>query len=307
VGIIDSTWGGTMVESWTRLAALGEDASLMPIFASRGRMTDREANALLEDKRQQKLIAEAKAAGKPVPQFPWHPWLAMWGPGLLYNGMIAPLTPLPIRGVIWYQGESNTSAERAPLYGRLFRTMMEDWRRAWNQADLPFLFVQLAGYTAAPDSQWPELREAQRRTLGVAHTGMAVAIDLGERDNIHPKNKTEVGRRLSLAARALVYGEPLEFSGPLFRRTTPEDGALRLWFDHAGGGLAAPGGGLRGFEIAGADRRWASAAARIEDKTVVVSSPLVPAPLYVRYGWADFPDCNLFNVEGLPAAPFRSE
>jgi sialate O-acetylesterase len=185
--------------------------------------------------------------------------------------------------------------------------MMEDWRRAWNRSDLPFLFVQLAGYTAAPESQWPELREAQRRALSVAHTGMAVAIDLGERDSIHPKNKQEVGRRLSLVARALVYGEPLVYSGPLFRRTTPEDGALRLWFDHTGGGLVAQGGALRGFEVAGADHRWVPAAARIEGNTIMVSSPSIPAPLYVRYGWADFPDCNLYNAERLPAAPFRSE
>jgi sialate O-acetylesterase len=136
---------------------------------------------------------------------------------------------------------------------------------------------------------------------------MAVAIDLGERESIHPKNKTEVGRRLSLLARALVYGEPLVYSGPQFRRATREDGALRLWFDHTGAGLTAQGGKLRGFEVAGADRRWSPAAARIEGDTVALSSPAVPAPLYARYGWADFPDCNLYNVEGLPAAPFRSE
>jgi sialate O-acetylesterase len=136
---------------------------------------------------------------------------------------------------------------------------------------------------------------------------MAVAIDLGERDDIHPKNKREVGRRLSLVARAVAYGEQLVYSGPLFRNMTREDGALRLWFDHTGGGLAGQGGELRGFEVAGADRRWVAAAARIEGNTVVVSSPSVPAPLHVRYGWADFPDCNLYNAEGLPAAPFGSE
>ncbi len=135
---------------------------------------------------------------------------------------------------------------------------------------------------------------------------MAVAIDLGEPDNIHPKNKREVGRRLSLAARALVYGESIEWSGPLFRRVTPESAALRIWFDHASG-LTSRGGEPKGFEVAGEDRRWSPAAARIEGATVVVASPLVPAPRFVRYAWANIPDVNLYNAEGLPAAPFRSE
>src|ERR1035437_6546212 len=170
-----------------------------------------------------------------------------------------------------------------------------------------FCFCHWAGSPPRQTARGPERREAQRRALSVANTGMAVAIDLGERDSIHPKNKREVGRRLSLLARALVYGEQLVYSGPLFRRATREDGVLRLWFDHTGGGLVAQRGALRGFEAAGADRRWVPAAARIEDNTVVVSSPSIPAPLYVRYGWAGYPDGNLYNTEGLPAAPFGSE
>ena len=314
IGLIQIAWGGTPIESWTSYGAMAADAALMPALAEWAKMMRNHPAALLryqqECRKWEAAAALAKAARKPftepAPVKPVGPE-GPWKPGAIFNAMVTPAAAYPIRGVIWYQGESNTSAERAPLYGRLFRTMIDDWRRAWNQGDFPFLFVQLAGFTAAPDSQWPELREAQRRALSAANTGMAVTADLGERDSIHPKNKTEVGRRLSLVARALVYGEQLVYSGPLFRRTTREGGVLRLWFDHTGAGLVARGGALRGFEIAGADRRWMPAAARIAGNTVVVSSPSAPAPLYVRYGWADFPDCTLYNVEGLPAAPFRSE
>jgi sialate O-acetylesterase len=314
IGLIQIAWGGTPIDSWTSYSAITADAALMPALAEWAKLMRNHPAALLryhqECLRWEAAAAKAKAAHKPftepVPVKPVGPE-SPWKPGAIFNAMVTPAAAYPVRGVIWYQGESNTSAERAPLYGRLFRTMIDDWRRAWNQGDFPFLFVQLAGFTTTPDSRWPELREAQRGALGAANTAMAVAIDLGERDNIHPKNKREVGRRLSLLARALVYGEQLVYSGPLFRRTTREDSVLRIWFDHTGGGLAAQGGALRGFEVAGADRRWMPAAARIEGDTVAASSPSVPAPLYVRYGWADFPDCNLYNVEGLPAAPFRSE
>jgi sialate O-acetylesterase len=312
IGLIQIAWGGTPIDSWTSLGAITRDAALMPALAEWAEMMRNHPAALLryqqDCRKWEAAAAHAKAArtpfSEPPPVKPVGPE-GPWKPGAIFNAMVMPASSYPVRGVIWYQGESNTSAERAPLYERLFRTMIDDWRHAWNQDDFPFLFVQLAGFTA-PGSQWPELREAQRRALSAANTGMAVAIDLGERNNIHPKNKQEVGRRLSLIARAVVYGEHLVYSGPLFRRTAREDGLLRLWFDHAETGLVAQGGALRGFEIAGADRRWVPAAAHIEGNTVEVSSPSVPAPLYVRYGWADFPDCNLYNAEGLPAAPFGS-
>ncbi len=314
IGLIQIAWGGTPIDSWTSLGAITKDAALMPALAEWAKLMRNHPAALLryqlECRKWEAAAALAKAAHKtftqPPPVKPVGPE-SPWKPGVIFNAMVTPAAAYPVRGVIWYQGESNTSAERAPLYGGLFRTMIEDWRRVWNQGNFPFLFVQLAGFTTTPDSQWPELREAQRRALDVANTGMAVAVDLGERDSIHPKNKQEVGRRLSLMARALVYGEQLVYSGPLFRRTSREDGALRLWFDHSGGGLVVHGDALRGFEAAGADRRWMPAAARIEGNSVVVFSPSVPAPLYVRYGWADFPDCNLYNAEGLPAASFRSD
>ena len=306
VGIIDSTWGGTVAESWTRLTALGEDASLAPLFVSRGEMTGREAQALLEDKDQQRQREEARAQGKPEPQFPWHPLLAMWGPGLLYNGMIAPLTPFPIRGVIWYQGESNSALRRAPLYHRLFRTLIEDWRRQWAEGDFPFLYVQISNFTSTPAEDWALLREQQLKTLELRNTAMAVTIDIGNPDNVHPTDKVDVALRLARAARALSYGEAVEYSGPLFRQATPAGSAIRAWFDHARG-LTAKDGAVTGFEVAGADGKFFPATATIEGATVQATSPSVAEPVFVRYGWANSPQCNLFNGEGLPASPFTSE
>jgi sialate O-acetylesterase len=305
VGIIDSTWGGTVAESWTRLTALGEDAALAPLFVTRGKMVDGEATALRTDKDRERQIEEAKAQGKPEPQFPWHPELNMWAPGLLWNGMIAPLTPFPIRGVIWYQGETNSILERAPLYHRVFRTLIEDWRRQWGEGDFPFLYVQIANFKSTPEEDWATLREQQRKTLELRNTAMAVTIDIGNPDDVHPTDKLDVGLRLARAARALSYGESVEYSGPLFRQVTSEEGALRVWFDHAKG-LIAKGGAATGFEVAGADGKFVAATAKVEGETVVVASSLVAEPVTVRYGWENSPQCNLFNGEGLPASPFSS-
>ena len=305
VGVIDSTWGGTVAEAWTRLTALGEDAALAPLFASRGKMTDREADAQLEAKLEERERDEAKAAGKPIPQFAWHPALASWGPGLLWNGMIAPLTPLAIRGVIWYQGESNSALERFPLYDRIMRTLIEDWRRQWGVGDFPFLYVQISNFKSTPAEDWASLREQQRRTLGLRNTAMAVTIDIGNPDDVHPTDKVDVGHRLALAARAIAYGEQVEYSGPMFREATPEGGSIRAWFDHASG-LTAKGGEVSGFEVAGADGKFSPANARIDGTTVVASSAAVTQPVFVRYGWANSPQCDLFNGVGLPASPFTS-
>jgi len=306
VGVIDASWGGTLAEAWTRLGAIAEDAALMPLFQSRARMTDGELEASRQDEYQKQLKAEAKAKGEKEPQFPWHPPLLMWAPGLLYNGMIAPLTPMGIRGVIWYQGESNSALARAPLYGRIFRTMIEDWRRQWQQGDFPFLFVQVANFKSTPLEDWAPIREGQRKALMLRNTAMAVTIDLGNPDDVHPTNKIEVGRRLSLAARSVSYGESLEFSGPLFRQVTTEPGAVRVWFDHAAG-LHAKGDGLTGFEVAGKDGYFHAASAKIEGSTVVVKSEKVASPVQVRYGWSNSPECNLYNGDALPASPFTSE
>ncbi len=305
VGVIDSTWGGTPGEAWTRMAALGADAALAPLFVSWGKMTEGEPDALLREANKQRILDEAKAEGKPAPEFPWVPTLESWGPGMLWNGMIAPLTPFPIRGVIWYQGESNSPLERAPLYGRIFRTLIEDWRRAWGEGDFPFLYVQISSFKSTPAEDWAELREQQLKALALRNTAMAVTIDIGNPDNVHPTDKLDVGLRLARAARALSYGEAIEYSGPLFRQATPEGASVRVWFDH-GEGLTAKGGAVSGFEVAGADGKFAPATARIEGATVVASSPDVAQPVLVRYGWSNSPDCNLFNGTGLPASPFTS-
>ncbi len=311
VGIIDSTWGGTVVEAWVRLTALGEDASLAPVFAIRGKMQDEQSDVVrtiaLGD--EQKQIDEARAAGKPVPNFPWHPSFPTWGPGNLYNGMIAPLTPFPIRGVIWYQGESNSALARWPYYGRTFRALIEDWRRQWAEGDFPFYFVQIANFKSTPLEDWAGLRQQQVETLGLRNTAMAVTIDIGNPDNVHPTDKVDVGHRLALAARALSYGEKVEYSGPMFRFAVPDassgTGSVRVWFDHAEG-LNAKGGDVTGVEVAGADGKFYPAKAVIEGETILASSSDVPRPVAVRYGWANSPQCNLFNGAELPASPFTS-
>jgi len=306
VGVIDSTFGGTVAEAWTRMAALGEDAALAPLFVSWGRMTEREPDALLSAKDEQRQRDQAQAEGKPEPQFPWHPQLTSWSPGELYNGMIAPLTPFPIRGVIWYQGESNSIVDRNPgLYGRIFSTLIQDWRRQWGLGDFPFLYVQISNFTSTPIEDWAIVREQQLKTLELRNTAMAVTIDIGDPDNVHPTDKVGVGLRLARAARALSYGETIEYSGPVYRQATPEGSAIRVWFDHAKG-LAAKGGAVTGFEVAGADGKFSPATATVEGATVVAASESVAEPLYVRYGWANSPRCNLFNGEGLPASPFTS-
>jgi sialate O-acetylesterase len=231
------------------------------------------------------------------------------GPTRLWNGMIAPLVPYALRGVIWYQGEAN--GEYGDLYRTLFPAMITGWRQAWGDGDFPFLYVQLANWLrrqeVPSDCTWAELREAQARTLSLPHTGMAVAIDVGEALDIHPKNKQAVGHRLALIARANVYRQRrLEYSGPVYHSMRIEGHAIRLHFDHAKG-LVARDGALTGFAIAGADRRFVWADARIVRNTVVVSSPQVPAPVAVRYAWHYNPACNLYNKAGLPAVPFRTD
>lgn len=305
VGVIDSTWGGTVAESWVRLTALGEDPALTGLFASRGEMLDEASDSEAEIKDQKRQQDEAKAAGKPIPQFPWQPVLASWGPGLLWNGMIAPLTLMPIRGAIWYQGESNSKLERFPIYNRIMRTLIEDWRRQWGVGEFPFLYVQISNFKSTPLEDWANLRQQQVETLGLRNTAMAVTIDIGNPDDVHPTNKIDVGHRLALAARHLSYGEAVNYWGPMFRQATPQGATIRAWFNHANG-LTAKGGEVTGFEVAGADGKFSPATAKIEGETIVASSPEVPAPLYVRYGWANSPRCDLFNGEGLPASPFTS-
>jgi sialate O-acetylesterase len=231
---------------------------------------------------------------------------------LLYNKMIYPLLPYPIKGALWYQGESNAGDRDAFVYRDQFRQMITGWRQDWGVGDFPFLYVQLANFMA-PDSLpaesgWAMLRESQSAALTLPHTAQAVIIDLGEAEDIHPRNKQDVGLRLSLAARKVAYGEDLVWSGPVYRHHTVRAGQMVLTFDHVGSGLVAKGGVLQGFAIAGADRRFVWAQARLEGNTVVVWHEAIPDPQAVRYAWGNNPDkASLYNREGLPASPFRTD
>lgn len=306
VGLIDSTWGGTPAEAWTSFNGLASNAALMPVFASWATMMDEQTDMPLVKAADKRADDEAEKAHAPKPKHAWRPEPASWAPAALYNGMVAPAIPYGINGVIWYQGEANAGTSRAPIYDRVFGNMISDWRRHWRQGDFPFFFVQLANFKAGPDALWPTVREAQRRTLSLTNTGMAVAIDVGEADNIHPGDKQTVGSRLALAAQAVAYGDKTEYSGPMFRQADCEGGSMRAWFDHAKG-LTANGGEPHGFEVAGEDRKYKPAKASLSGESIVITSSDVPAPRYVRYGWKDFPELNLYNAANLPASPFSSE
>lgn len=228
----------------------------------------------------------------------------------LYNAMIAPLAPYGIRGAIWYQGESN--ADRAVQYRTLLPVMVKCWRDTFGQGDFPFLIVQLAPFMdpspEPQDSAWAELRDAQLFTAqSVPNVGLAVITDLGDAKNIHPPQKQPVGHRLALAAAAIAYGEKIVSSGPVYEKMTASGKEIRIHFKHVGGGLVAKDGELTGFAIAGADKKFVNAQARIDGETVVVSSDKIADPVAVRFGWANYPVVNLFNKEGLPAAPFRTD
>jgi len=238
-------------------------------------------------------------------------------PMLLYNKMIHPILDFPIKGVIWYQGESNAnnSAEAAE-YRTLFPTMIQDWRTRWtNSGSFPFLFVQLANFkqpTSEPvESNWAVLRESQSATLATPNTGQAVIIDIGEANDIHPRNKQDVGYRLALAARKLTYGDnQVVYSGPVYKNMKVEGNKIRLGFDHVGSGLIAKDryGYLKSFAIAGTDKKFVWAQAIIEGNDVIVWSDSIKNPTAVRYAWADNPeDANFYNKEGLPASPFRTD
>jgi sialate O-acetylesterase len=229
---------------------------------------------------------------------------------VLYNGMIAPLIPFAIKGAVWYQGESN--AKRADQYRTLLPNMIKDWRSRFASGDFGFHIVSLANYEGTSpepvDNNWAELREAQAMTAkALPNCGIAMAIDIGDAGDIHPKNKLDVGRRLALSALANTYGKRIEWSGPWYSSMKIKNGAVRLYFDHAKSGLVAKGGKLTGFAIAGKDRNFVWADAVIDGKTVVVSSPSVSDPVAVRYGWDSNPVCNLYNKDNLPAVPFRTD
>ncbi len=313
VGVIHTSWGGSPAEVWMSEKTLSENplyrAEILDVFPEQKKWFDAEVTKWELEKAE--LEKEGKKIGR---QRPW----GIWKPAELYNGMIAPLVPLAIRGAIWYQGESN--AGRAWQYRTLFPDMISNWRADFAQGDFPFLLVQLAPWdrgkkrelseiTKTPlESDWAELREAQLLSTKVLpNVGMAVITDVGDKDDIHPTKKEPVGERLAFAARAIAYGEDVTYSGPVYRSMEIEGDKAILSFDHVGKGLVAKDGDLRGFAIAGSDRKFVWANAEIKRGKVIVSSPEVPQPVAVRYGWADFPVVNLFNKDGLPASPFRTD
>ncbi len=313
VGLIHSSWGGTPAEAWTRHEVFSSDPALAGVLKAEAEAVatypDRLAKFRAEEpelRRQfEAVAAQRRAEGKlppPPPAAPPDPVRNQRSPSVLYNGMIHPLIPYAMRGVIWYQGESNR--ERPQEYRSLFPAMIADWRTQWGIGDFPFLFVQVAPYHQMP----PGIREAQLMSLKRAtNTAMTVTMDCGDTADIHPADKEPVGSRLALAARALAYGQGIEYSGPLFREARTEGNSMVISFSHAGMGLVAKGGSLKGFAIAGSDGNFVPANAEIRGDTVVVSSPGVPLPVAVRYGWENAPEVNLFNRAGLPASPFRTD
>jgi sialate O-acetylesterase len=306
VGLIDDTWGGTPVRAWVSLDSLSADSSLMPVFQDWSEMADTTADIPAMLAREKREDEAAKQAGSPPPKHSWHPNPSSYAPAYLYNGMIAPLTQFPIKGAIWYQGETDSALSRAPMYLETFSTMIADWRGKWGEGDFPFFFAQISSFTSTEFEKWGIVRDAQRRTLGVANTGMAVTLDVGQADNVHPPDKQTVGHRLALAARDIAYGEHIENSGPLFRQAVTEGASMRVWFNHSDG-LTTKGGGLIGFEVAGNDHKFVPANAKIDGGEVVVTAPEIKSPSYVRYAWANFSTANLYNSAGLPASTFSSE
>lgn len=301
VGLIDSTWGGTPADSWVSMDTLGSDATLLPAFRARATFADNEARRRELDA----IDAADKAAGKTVPAGrSWHPNEASWRPASLYNGMIAPLTPYSIKGFLWYQGETNSGAERYLNYATLFPALIADWRMHFAQGDLPFLYAQISSFIS-PQEHWGVIRDAQRRALSLRNTAMAVTIDVGNPHNVHPADKQTVGARLALAARDMVYGEKVAYASPSFRQVTNEPGALRVWFNHAKGLTSR--GKLTAFEIAGEDHKFVPAKAKIDGEAVVVSAPEVQWPVYVRYAWDNAATGSLYNAAGLPVGTFTSE
>ncbi|MHC4387710.1 MAG: sialate O-acetylesterase, partial [Planctomycetota bacterium] len=312
VGLIRTCWGGTPAEAWTRYEVLAGDADFKPIV---GRFEQAWSDHLQKmDNYSGELaswLSAAKQAQKgcgatPVePEKPGSP-RRQGAPSQLYNAMISPLIPYGIRGAIWYQGESNV--KRAYQYRRLFPAMIDNWRKDWGQGDFPFYYVQIAPFKYGQQYAGVELREAQLMALALPHTGMVVTSDVGNIEDIHPKNKQDVGKRLALWALAKTYGRKgVVCSGPVYRSMKVEGNKVRLFFDYVGGGLATKGGELGDFAIAGADRSYVDAKAEICGGTIVVSADEVKKPVAVRYGWSNTAAPSLFNKEGLPASSFRTD
>ncbi len=313
IGLVNVSYNGALAQALTSEAGLAAVPELRSQLEHKAKLLGGYSKALAELLRPwlaayEQALAEGQAP-PPPPPLPGDPH-DMKLPTGLYNGMVAPLIPYALRGVIYYQGEHNVW-DAAP-YAVLFQTLIRSWRQAWGQGDFPFLWVQLPNYMpvqAEPgEDPWAALREAQDQALVLPNTGQACTLDLGETANIHPPNKQDVGHRLALIAQRLVYGKDVVCYGPRYAGMKIEGERMRISFSEVGGGLVVQGGGpLRGFAICGEDRKWVWAEAAIEGDTVVLSSPQVPKPAAARYAWASNPVCNLYNKAGLPAYQFTTE
>jgi sialate O-acetylesterase len=312
IGLIVTAQGSSPIRSWIS----AETMNANPIF----KVTLEEYKTLPERKKAydekratyEAALAKSKADGTNPPPGPGS-FETDASPGPYFYGRVYPLAPFAMRGVIWYQGESDAmyfqGITHAKTYKDFFPVMISEWRSLWGY-DFPFLYVQLApggGLQKDPvESSWAELRDAQRQSLKVKNTAMVVTTDICDAD-LHPRKKVDVGKRLALSARAVAYGESLVYSGPIFNKAEFKDGKVTISFTHIGGGLMARGGQLKGFSIAGTDRKFVWADSEIKGDTVVVSSGQVTDPKAVRYAWAENPIGNLFNKDGFPASCFRTD
>jgi sialate O-acetylesterase len=303
VGIISASWGQTPVEAWTSGESLATNKDFKDSIA---RYSSVQEDWSLLYKNYLSEVTEFTSKKLPKPNM-----IAEKNyPTALYNGMIAPVVPYLIKGVIWYQGENNS--KRAIQYRTLFPLLINDWRNKWNNPNMPFIYVQLPNFKQRNNEpvfkdDWTMLREAQSMTLSLPNTGMAVTIDLGEEKNIHPKSKSEVGRRVFLIADHVAYGGKQIYTGPQYQSMNIITDKIEINFKNTGEGLSIKGNNLVGFEVAGKDKKFYWATAEIKDNKVLVYSKNVINPVAVRYAWSSNPECNLYNKSDLPAAPFRTD
>ncbi|GAC1481604.1 MAG: sialate O-acetylesterase [Flavisolibacter sp.] len=323
IGLITAAYGASTAEAWLREDPLVKDAAMKPLVESfQSKLakyaTDTTAQNAYKIAYEKWKIAAAKtkAEGKSEVRAPRNhdPIRDQHNSTVLWNGMVKGLVPYAIKGALWYQGESNSPT--ASIYCHIMETLITDWRSQWGQGNFPFIYVQLANigktYDSIPAKGGAEAikREAQLQNLSLPNTAMVVAIDNAdpeEMNNVHPKNKQEIGRRLALAAEAIAYGKKLVYSGPIYEKMEVEGNSVRLHFKYTGSGLMAKDGNLKGFAIAGEDKKFIWANAKIEGNTVVVSSRELSKPGAVRYGWSSNPPTSLYNKENLPASPFRTD
>lgn len=310
IGLIDASWGATRCEAWTPIEAFENDSRLN-YWTNKWDIYQRDFPKLKEEFKLKhtswkEKVKEAKQSGAEIPREPREPKRkTKFEPSVIYNGVVAPICNYTIKGVIWYQGENNAYKDETYAYRYLFQTMIELWRDAWKQGDFPFIYAQLSILHKHP--YWPVLRESQSEALKLKNTAMVATYDIGDSTDAHFKNKQEVGKRLVLAARKLVYGDDIVASGPTFRQLTKEGDSLRIWFDHAEGLDSSDGNELTDFEIAGDDGKFYGAKAKLDGNTILIYNEKVAHPSIARYAFKDIIVGNLVNGSGLPAFPFRGK